>query len=61
MTEIAAGILKEDSTHLMTAHTSRGYCATDAYGDPKWLTVDTAYLSEKTLFRPMLLILPAAI
>src|SRR5262249_49226826 len=54
LSDVAEGILEEDRGHLMTAHASRERSAVEAFGDPKWLTIDSTYLSEKTLFRPML-------
>jgi hypothetical protein len=54
LSDVAEGILEEDREHPMTAHASRDLSAVDAFGDPKWLTIDSTYLSDKTLFRPML-------
>lgn len=52
--EVAEGILEEDSVHLMSAHTSRGNSAIGGFGEQPWLTVNNVYLSNKTLFRPLL-------
>ena len=54
VTELAAAIREEDPTHLMTAHHSPGSSAAAAFGEQEWLSVNTVYSYEKTLFRPML-------
>ena len=53
VTEVAEGIREEDSTHPMTAHGSPGNSAIVAFGEQKWLTVNSVYSYEKTLFRPV--------
>ena len=39
--EMAEGIQEEDSTHLMTGHGSPEDSAVAAFGEQKWLTVNT--------------------
>jgi len=51
--EMAEGIQAEDSTHLMTGHGSPKDSAVAAFGEQKWLSVNSAYSYEKTLFRPV--------
>ncbi len=51
--EVAEGIREEDSTHLMTGHGSPEDSAVVAFGEQKWLTVNSVYSYEKTLFRPV--------
>ncbi len=51
--EVAEGICEEDSTHLMTGHGSPEHSAVVAFGEQKWLTVNSVYSYEKTLFRPV--------
>ena len=53
VTEVAEGIREEDSTHLMTGHGSPEHSAVVAFGEQKWLTVNSVYSYEKTLFRPV--------
>ena len=48
--EVAAGIREEDATHLMSGDGSRGKSAVTAFGNYEWLSVNTAYTGEKTLF-----------
>ena len=55
VTELAEGILEEDSQHLMTAHGGPStHSAVIAFGEPDWLTVNSVYSYEKALFRPLL-------
>ena len=54
LAKLAEGILETDSTHPITAHASREISAVTAFGDHKWLTVNTVYTSEKTLAGSML-------
>jgi hypothetical protein len=54
VTEVAEGIREVDPAHPMTGHGSPPSSAIGAFGDPEWLTVNTVYSYEKTLFRPML-------
>ncbi|MGD0696144.1 MAG: DUF4038 domain-containing protein [Terriglobia bacterium] len=54
VTELAAAIREQDSTHLMTAHHSPESSAVAAFGEQEWLAINTVYGYEKTLFRPML-------
>lgn len=51
--EMAEGIQEGDSTHLMTGHGSPKDSAIAAFGEQKWLTVNSVYSYEKTLFRPV--------
>lgn len=51
--EMAEGILAEDSMHLMTGHGSPKDSAVTAFGEQKWLSVNSVYSYEKTLFRPV--------
>jgi hypothetical protein len=51
--EVAEGIREADTTHLMSYHGSREKSAASAFGDQKWLTVNTIYTGEKTLGEPM--------
>ena len=51
--EVAEGICDEDSTHLMTGHGSPEHSAVVAFGEPQWLTVNSVYSYEKTLFGPV--------
>ena len=53
VTELAAAIREQDSTHLMTAHHSPESSAVAAFGAQEWLAVNTVYGYEKMLFRPM--------
>jgi hypothetical protein len=50
---MAEGIQEVDATHLMTGHGSPKDSAVVAFGEQKWLTVNTVYSYEKTLFRPV--------
>jgi len=50
LTEIAEGIREEDSTHLMSGHGSPETSAVAAFGEQKWLTVNSVY-GYKTLLR----------
>jgi hypothetical protein len=52
--EIAEGIREMDPSRLMTGHFAPGTSAADASGAPPWLTLNTVYSYEKTLFRPLL-------
>ncbi len=54
VTELAAGIQQGDSTHLMTVHTAPEQSAAVVFGKEAWLTIDTVYSYERTLFRPLL-------
>jgi len=51
VTEGAEGIREEDSMHLMTGHGSPEHSAVAAFGEQNWLTVNSVYSYEKTLFR----------
>ena len=51
--ELAEGIQEVDATHLMTGHGSPKDSAVVAFGEQPWLTVNTVYSYEKTLFRPV--------
>ncbi len=54
VTEVAEGIHEVDPGHPMTGHGSPRSSAIGAFGDREWLTVNTVYSSEKTLFLRML-------
>jgi len=55
VTEIAKGIHEEDTQHLMSAHGGpSSHSAVIAFGESDWLTVNSVYSYEKTLFRPLL-------
>jgi hypothetical protein len=54
VTELAEGIRDEETHHLMTVHASPETTAAAAFGAEKWLTVDTVYSYQPTLFRPLL-------
>ena len=51
--EVAEGIHQEDSTHLISGHGSPENSAVVAFGERKWLTVNSVYSYEKTLFWPV--------
>ena len=51
--EVAEGIREEDSTHPMSGHGSPENSAVVAFGNQKWLTVNSVYSYEKTFFRPV--------
>lgn len=51
--EVAQGILEVDGTHLMTGHGAPEYSAVAAFGEPQWLTVNSVYTYESTLFGPV--------
>ena len=51
--EMAEGIQEEDATHLMTGHGSPEDSAVVAFGEQKWLTVNSVYSYQNTLFRPV--------
>ena len=51
--EVAEGIREEDSRHLISGHGSPGDSAIVAFGEPKWLTVNSVYSYEKALYRPV--------
>jgi len=51
--EMAEGIQAEDVTHLVTGHGSPKDSAVVAFGEQKWLSVNSVYSYEKTLFRPV--------
>jgi hypothetical protein len=53
VSEVAEGIQEVDSTHLTSGHGSPKDSAVVAFGDQKWLTVNSVYSYEKTLFRPV--------
>jgi hypothetical protein len=54
VTAVVEGIRAEDSRHLMTGHFAPGTSAVTALGEQDWLTLNTVYSYEKTLFRPLL-------
>jgi hypothetical protein len=54
VTELAAGILQQDTNHLMTVHDAPENAAASIFGDYPWLGVNTVYSYEQTLFRPVL-------
>ena len=54
VTELAEAIHDQDTNHLMTVHAAPENSAASVFGDEKWLTVDTVYTYEQTLFRPVL-------
>ena len=54
VTELAAGIRDEDERHLMSAHAAPENAAAAVYGDEKWLSVNTVYSYQPSLFRPLL-------
>jgi hypothetical protein len=54
VTEVAEGIRAEDSRHLMTGHFAPGTSAVGAFGERAWLTLNTVYSYDKSLFRPLL-------
>jgi len=51
--EMAEGIQEEDAMHLMTGHGSPKNAAVVAFGGQTWLTINSVYSYEKTLFRPV--------
>jgi hypothetical protein len=51
--EMAEGIQEEDATHLMTGHGSPEHSAVVAFGEAQWLTVNSVYSYERTLFGPV--------
>jgi hypothetical protein len=54
VTELALGIHEVDTNHLMTVHDSPENSAVAIFGNEPWLTVDTVYSYQKTLFAPLL-------
>jgi hypothetical protein len=50
---LAEGLQAADPVHLITAQGSRGFSAIVAFGDQKWMTVNTVYTSEKSLLEEM--------
>jgi len=54
VTELAAGIREQDTNHLVSVHASPENSAAVIFGQEPWLTVDTVYSYESTLFRPLL-------
>jgi hypothetical protein len=54
VTEVAEGIRREDTRHLMTGHSAPSADSiAAAFGSPRWLTVNAVYSYEKALFRPI--------
>jgi hypothetical protein len=54
VTELAAAVRSEDPIHLMTVHASPEHSAAAVFGTEPWLSVDTVYSYEPTLFRSLL-------
>jgi Protein of unknown function (DUF4038)/Putative collagen-binding domain of a collagenase len=54
VSELAKGIREADPAHLMSGHGTPGPSAVEAFGEPPWLTVNSAYSYDRDLFHPML-------
>ena len=54
VTELAAGILEEDRTHLMTVHCAPENSAASVYDQEPWLAINTVYSYQSNLFQPVL-------
>ena len=54
VTELAAGIRAEDTVHLMTVHASPETSAAAAFGQEPWLSLNTVYTYQPTVFGPIL-------
>ena len=54
VTDLASAIRQEDDRHLMSVHGSPETSGAAAFGQEAWLTVDTVYSYQKTLFQPLL-------
>ncbi len=49
--EVAEGIREAGATQLQTAHAARTQSAAPAFGDPKWLDINTTYTDRDKLFQ----------